>query len=122
NKTFNDLEFRDELKNILRVEYPRQKEKLIQFSSNWPKEEKEQLKIIFNRIETLFKVYRNEIMDQLNSIEAYEDPNIYMMARLPFEDSEISIKTIYKNLNSLIDAKQQNASQEVEAMFSALNV
>jgi serine phosphatase RsbU (regulator of sigma subunit)/HAMP domain-containing protein len=122
NKTFNDLEFREELKNILRVEYPRRKEKLNAFATNWPKEEKDQLKIIFNRIETLFKVYQNEIMDQLNTLEAYEDPNIYMMARLPFEDSEISIKTIYKNLNSLIDAKQQNAKQEVEAMFSALNV
>jgi serine phosphatase RsbU (regulator of sigma subunit) len=121
NKSFNDIEFRNELKNIILVEYLKKKEILIEFSKIWPKEEKAQLKIIFNRIETLFKVYQHEIMDQLNTAEAYEDPNIYMMARLPFEDSEISIKTIYKNLNSLIAAKQHLAKKEVNAMFSSLD-
>jgi serine phosphatase RsbU (regulator of sigma subunit) len=121
NKSFNDLEFRVELKNIINVEYPKRKAILNEFSQLWTKDEKEQLKIIFSRIETLFKVYENEIMDQLGTIEAYEDPNIYLMARLPYEDSEISIKTIYKNLNSLILHKQKFAEEVKDQMFSSLD-
>jgi len=121
NKSFNDVEFREELKNIINVEYPRKKEILNRFADDWPKDEKEQLKIIFNRIETLFKVYENEIMDQLSTTEAYEDPGIYMMARLPYEDSEISIRTIYKNLNALILHKQQFAEEVKLEMFNSLD-
>ncbi|MCW3077015.1 MAG: hypothetical protein JWO32_1624 [Bacteroidetes bacterium] len=117
NKSFNDVEFRNELKTIIAVEYPKQKKSLVKLSLNWNPEEKEQLRIIFGRIETLFKVYQNEIINQLNSTEAYEDANILMMARLPYEDSEVSIKTIYKNLNNLIAAKQSSAATEQEEMF-----
>ncbi len=121
NKSFNDVEFRDELKSIIHNEYPKKKEILNEFSKLWEKDEKEQLKIIFSRIETLFKVYQHEIMDQLSTAEAYEDPSIYMIARLPYEDSEISIKTIYKNLNSLILHKQQFAEEVKDQMFNSLD-
>ncbi len=121
NKSFNDIEFRDELKKIISEEYPKKKQILNEFATLWNKEEKEQLKIIFNRIETLFKVYQSEIMEQLATADAYEDPNIYMMARLPYEDSEISIKTIYKNLNSLIHHKQNFAEEVKEEMLSSLD-
>ncbi|MGZ4044241.1 MAG: SpoIIE family protein phosphatase [Bacteroidia bacterium] len=121
NKSFNDIEFREELKNIISVEYPKQKKSLQKLSQNWNVEEKDQLRIIFGRIETLFKVYQNEIISQLNSTEAYEDANILMMARLPYEDSEVSIKTIYKNLNSLIAAKQASAATEQIEMFKKFN-
>src|SRR3954469_14132214 len=60
NHSFNDVEFREELKNIISIEYPKKKASLIERSQLWSKDEKEQLKIIFNRIETLFKVYQNE--------------------------------------------------------------
>lgn len=121
NKSFNDVEFRQELKNIIAVEYPRQKKSLQKLSQNWNADEKEQLRIIFGRVETLFKVYQNEIISQLNSTEAYEDASILMMARLPYEDSEISIKTIYKNLNTLIAAKQASAATEQVEMFKKFN-
>lgn len=121
NKSFNDVEFREELKNIINVEYPKKKQILNEFATLWNKEEKDQLKIIFSRIETLFKVYQSEIMEQLSTAEAYEDPNIYLMARLPYEDSEISIRTIYKNLNALILHKQNFAEEVKEEMFSSLD-
>jgi serine phosphatase RsbU (regulator of sigma subunit) len=121
NKSFNDVEFREELKNIISVEYPRQKKSLQKLSQNWTEKEKEQLRIIFGRVETLFKVYQNEIISQLNSTEAYEDASILMMARLPYEDSEISIKTIYKNLNTLIAEKQSSAATEQVEMFKKFN-
>ena len=121
NKSFNDIEFRDELKSIIRAEYPNKKKLLQALSETWSVDEKTQLRVIFGRVETLFKVYQNEIIEQLNSAEAYEDPNIYMMARLPYEDSEVNIKTIYRNLNSLIAFKQEAAEKVKEDMFKSFN-
>lgn len=121
NKSFNDIEFRDELKNIIAVEYPKQKASLLKLSQNWNAEEKNALKVIFGRVETLFKVYQNEIISQLNSTEAYEDASILMMARLPYEDSEVNIKTIYRNLNTLIAAKQSSAAEVQKEMFKKFN-
>jgi serine phosphatase RsbU (regulator of sigma subunit)/HAMP domain-containing protein len=121
NKSFNDVEFRDELKNIILKEYPQKKSSLTELSKLWTEEEKEQLKVIFTRIETLFKIYQGEIMGQLNTADAYEDPSIYMMVRLPFEDSELSIKTIYNNLTTLITLKQNFAEQVKQEMFSSLD-
>lgn len=121
NKSFNDVEFREELKSIILTEYPKQKASLLKLSKNWNDEEKRQLRVIFGRVETLFKVYQNEIISQLNSTEAYEDANIYMLARLPYEDSEVNIKTIYKNLNILIAAKQASAATVQEEMFKKFN-
>lgn len=121
NKSFNDIEFRDELKNIISSEYPKKKGILNEFSSSWSKEEKEQLTIIFNRIESLFKLYQSEIIGQLNTPEAYDDPNIYMLARIPYEESEGNIKIIYKNLNSLIALKQKFAENVTQEMFSSIN-
>jgi len=121
NKSFNDVEFRDELKNIIRIEYPQKKKLLQALSESWSVDEKTQLRVIFGRVETLFKVYQNEIIEQLNSLQAYEDPNIYMMARLPYEDSEVNIKTIYRNLNSLIAYKQEAAEKVKDGMFKSFN-
>ncbi len=121
NKSFNDVEFRDELKNIIRIEYPQKKKLLQALSESWSVDEKTQLRVIFGRVETLFKVYQNEIIGQLNSLQAYEDPNIYMMARLPYEDSEVNIKTIYRNLNSLIAYKQEAAEKVKDDMFKSFN-
>jgi serine phosphatase RsbU (regulator of sigma subunit)/HAMP domain-containing protein len=121
NKSFNDIEFRDELKNIIHKEYPRKKAILTEFSKDWSEEEKSQLKVIFLKIEALFKLYQSEIIDQLNSPEAYDDPSIYMVARMPYEESEVNIKIIYKNLNSLIDLKQKFAVSVTEEMFSSIS-
>ena len=121
NKSFNDIEFRDELKNTILVEYPQKKKLLQALSETWSVDEKTQLRVIFGRVETLFKVYQNEIIGQLNSLQAYEDPNIYMMARLPYEDSEVNIKIIYRNLNSLIAFKQEAAEKVKDEMFKSFN-
>jgi len=121
NKSFNDVDFREELKSIITSEYPKRKARLTELSQLWTKDEKEQLKTIFSRVETLFKVYQNDIMDALSTTEAYEDPNIYMLARLPYEDSEIRIKTIYELLTTLIVSKQRFAEDVKEEMFESLD-
>src|SRR4051812_43912652 len=52
NKSFNDMEFRVELKNIINVEYPKKKNSLQKLSLNWPSPERNELNKIFTRIET----------------------------------------------------------------------
>ncbi len=121
NKSFNDVEFRTELERIIKKDYPTKKNHLIVLSAIWTPNENQKLKVLFNQIESLFVIYQEEIMDQLSTADAYEDPNIYMMARLPFEDSETSIQAIYKNLNELISIKQKFAELEIKTMFSSLD-
>ncbi len=121
NKSFNDVEFRTELERIIKKDYPTKKNHLIVLSAIWTPNENQKLKVLFNQIEALFVIYQEEIMDQLSTADAYEDPNIYMMARLPFEDSETSIQAIYKNLNELISIKQKFAELEIKTMFSSLD-
>lgn len=121
NKSFNDVEFRTELERIIKKDYPTKKNHLIVLSAIWTPNENQKLKVIFNQIEALFVIYKEDIMQQLSTADAYEDPNIYMMARLPFEDSETSIQVIYKNLNDLISIKQKFAELEIKTMFSSLD-
>ncbi len=121
NKSFNDIDFRDELKKIISTDYPRKKAILKEFSGLWTDEEKKQLDVIFTRVEDLFDLYQTQIINALNSPEAYDDPNIYMLALIPYEESDGSIKIIYKNLNSLITLKQKFAAKTTNEMFVSIN-
>lgn len=121
NKSMNDLAFRDELRKIISVEYPAIRVELTQLSGDWTEKEKEKLKLIFDQVETLFDLYKDEIMSQLVTTASYEDPTIYLMARLPYETSEESIKVIYKNLNDLIQNKQEFAKNVTQEMFHSFD-
>lgn len=121
NKSFNDLQFRDELRNIIKEEYPRKRELLVSYSKNWTEDEKAQLGAIFNKIDTLFMVYTAEIMGPLNSLEAYEDASIIMLAVNTYEDSETRIKRIYNRLNDLISVKKKFADNVKDEMFESLD-
>jgi serine phosphatase RsbU (regulator of sigma subunit)/HAMP domain-containing protein len=120
NPSFNDIDFRNELKSILAKEYPKKKDLLTVYSKEWTTGDQEQLFVIFKKIETLFKLYQSEIIDQLSTPEAYNDPNIYLLARIPYEQSELDIKGIYKNLNTLIDSKEKFTTQVTDEMFSSI--
>lgn len=121
-KTFNDMEFRQELKNIINVEYPKKRASLLRLSEDWSSEERKKLNLTFDQIQALFTVYQTEIMDQLNSIEMYTDAGIYYMTLIPYENSEISVKEIYKNLTELITAKQNAAVDTTQDMFRSFNI
>lgn len=121
NKSMNDVAFRDELRKIISVEYPEIRVELTQLSGDWTEKEKEKLKFIFDQVETLFNLYKDEIMSQLVTTASYEDPGIYLMARIPYELSEESIKGIYKNLNELIQDKQEFAKSVTLEMFHSFD-
>jgi serine phosphatase RsbU (regulator of sigma subunit) len=122
NKSMNDSEFRDELRNIINIDYPKNKETLIKLSEDWTPEEKDKLKIVFEKVEALFVVYENDIMSQLVNIASYEDPTIYLIARDNYDDIEVSIKVIYRNLNILIEDKQKYALDVTQAMYNSFDL
>ena len=121
NKSFNDVEFRTELERIIKKDYKTKKNHLIVLSAIWTPNENQKLKIIFNQIDALFVIYKEDIMQQLSTAEAYEDPLILFLAREGLDNSEISIQSIYKNLNELISIKQKIAELEIKTMFSSLD-
>ncbi|HQQ93585.1 MAG TPA: SpoIIE family protein phosphatase [Bacteroidia bacterium] len=121
NKSLNDQQFRDELRNIIKSEYPKKREVLNTFARNWTEPEKNQLKGIFNKVDTLFQEFEEEIMLPLNSLEAYEDASIIMLAKNQYEDLESHIMVIYSQLSSLISVKKAFADNVKEEMYNALD-
>lgn len=120
-KSFNDVDFRIELKKIIQTEYPKKKEILTEYSKSWSDEEKKQLALIFQRIDNLFKLDQTEIIDQLNSAEAYNDAMIYFLTLSSLEKSEADIKVIYRNLKTLIELRQKFAEGVTQEMYKSIN-
>jgi serine phosphatase RsbU (regulator of sigma subunit) len=118
NKSFNDIDFRDDIRKIIKSDYPHKKAKLSEYAKRWPKEEVDQLHTVFDKTESLFQDYQNDIMNPLSTAEAYDDPTIYFQASFPFQECEENIKEIYKKLDRLIRLKQKSAENETDAMYT----
>jgi serine phosphatase RsbU (regulator of sigma subunit)/HAMP domain-containing protein len=58
-------------------------------------------------------------MTPLNSLEAYEDVSIYFPANDALETAEDNLKLLYKDLNDLIETKQNAAETVKTQMFTA---
>jgi serine phosphatase RsbU (regulator of sigma subunit) len=121
NQSADDDPSKLELRNLINKDYPAIKVHLNELSTNWTFEEKEKLKSILNFSDGLFKLYREDIMSQLNSWESYQDANVGFLVTLPFEDSQEKIKVLYNQLNGLIILKEKNAEETIEKMFKSFN-
>lgn len=109
------------LRKLLKIEYPFLKEKLKLIAFNWNPEEQERIKIILSLVEVMFESYQNDVMLKLNSFEAYNDSNIKFEALLPFEELDVKFNIIHKNLSSLIDKQNSNASDNSNEMLASFN-
>jgi serine phosphatase RsbU (regulator of sigma subunit) len=121
SSTSSDIAFREDLKNIIEKLYPIQKNEILTLSKIWNDEEKKKIKDIFLRIESIFRLYKSDIMSQLMQSEDYQDALKTSIARISFEDSEASLTALYKELNALIEMKQNVAEQVKDDMFSSFN-
>jgi serine phosphatase RsbU (regulator of sigma subunit) len=121
NSSSNDIQFREDLKNLIKNKYPQLRSELVQISKLWKDDEKKKLKEIFTRLELIFKIYENDIMAMLQSSEDYEDLSKVGMARISFEESQISVKQLMKELNMLINNKQSQAENVKTDMFRTFN-
>jgi len=121
NKSMNDMQFRNELNKIIDTEYPEKRSLLNEFATIWTSSEKAELAVIFNKIDTLFRNYKNNIMEPLNSIESYNDDGVIFLAVNDYEESETYIKTIYQKLRGLIELKKNYSESVKDEMFDSLD-
>ncbi len=121
SSTVSDIGFRDDLQNIIGTEYYKQKKELDSLSHDWSDEEKKSLKTILLRIESIFRLYKSDIMSQLVNSEDYQDALKTSIARISYEDSQADLESLYKELNSLILIKQTAAEDVKEDMFKSFN-
>jgi serine phosphatase RsbU (regulator of sigma subunit)/HAMP domain-containing protein len=121
SSTSSDIEFREDLKRIVEVDYLAQKNELLAIAENWTEEEKKKLKGIFLRIESIFRLYKVDIMSQLTQSEDYQDALKTSVARISYEDSQASLTSLYKELNTLIAVKQNMAESVKDDMFKSFN-
>jgi serine phosphatase RsbU (regulator of sigma subunit)/HAMP domain-containing protein len=121
SSTVSDIDFREDLQTIVDVEYFAQKRELDSLSQDWSDDEKKKLKGIFLRIESIFRLYKADIISQLVNSEDYQDALKTSIARISYEDSQASLKSLYEELNSLILIKQSAAENVKEDMFKSFN-
>ena len=121
SSTVSDIDFREDLQTIVDVEYFAQKRELDSLSQDWSVDEKKKIKGIFLRIESIFRLYKADIISQLVNSEDYQDALKTSIARISYEDSQASLKSLYEELNSLILIKQSAAENVKEDMFKSFN-
>lgn len=121
NPTPNSEPFKNELRDLLNKEYPNIKTRIYSLSEDWTKDERDKFKTIVSFTDGLFNVYKNEIMSVLSSFESYGDANLYFTAQFSYDETEEKIKPLYRQLNQLIEQKQNKAKSTTAEMFLSFN-
>jgi serine phosphatase RsbU (regulator of sigma subunit)/F0F1-type ATP synthase assembly protein I len=121
NPSRDDEPFKNELRTLIDKDYPNIKVKITTLSEDWTKDEQEKFKTIVVFTDGLFKVYKTEIMSALSSFESYKDPSVYFVAEFSYGETEEKIKALYRQLNQLIEQKQNKASSTTDEMFKSFN-
>jgi serine phosphatase RsbU (regulator of sigma subunit) len=110
------------LHQLLNSEYPALKARIKKYSVHWSKEEQESIDIILSLTEVMFESYDKDVMQKLNSFEAYNDSNIKFEALIPFEELDVKFHAIHQNLSSLIDKQNSNASDNSNEMLHSFSL
>jgi serine phosphatase RsbU (regulator of sigma subunit)/HAMP domain-containing protein len=112
---------REELKSLISTDYPAKKESIRELSKKWNTSDVKAWRQIISKSDELFVSYQQDIMNQLNSLESYEDVSIYFLAKDALDNAEENLKSLYAHLNKLIESKQKNAESVRDEMFSSFN-
>lgn len=118
----DDIDFKAQHRQLVFKDYPNLKEKLHNLSENWQPSEQEKLREIFGWLDLLFKEHK-KIMNELNGIEAYEDPLIVLMARESVDEGGLNEKNnkVMELLSNLITDQQNLAKESTERMNSSFS-
>jgi serine phosphatase RsbU (regulator of sigma subunit) len=110
------------LHQLLNTEYPALKGRIKKYSVHWNKEEQESIDLIISMIDVMFESYEKQVMQKLNSFEAYNDSNIKFEALIPFEELDVKFHSINQNLSSLIDKQYSNALDNSNEMLDSFGL
>lgn len=122
----DDIDFKARHRQLVFKDYPNLKEKLHKLSENWQTNEQEKLREIFGWLDLLFKEHK-KVMNELNSIESYEDPLIVFMVRESVDEGDLNEKNnkVMDLLSDLITDQQNLAKESTKRMnlsFSELQL
>ncbi len=118
----DDIDFKNQHRQLVFKDYPYLKEKLHKLSENWPPNEQEKLREIFGWLDLLFKEHK-KVMNELNSIESYEDPLIVFIVRESVDEGELNEKheKVMQLLSELISDQQNLAKVSTQKMNTSFN-
>lgn len=118
----DDIDFKTRHRQLVFKDIPNIKDKLQQLSQNWQYNEQEKLKEIFGWLDLLFKEHK-KVMNELNSIESYEDPLIVFMVRESVDEGDLNEKheKVMELLSELITDQQNLAKESTIKMNSSFS-
>jgi len=105
----DDTPEKNELRKMIRSDYPDIKTEIQDISKNWNAEDKNSIRMLFSLIDKQFLSYQVDVMSPLSAWKSYEDPTVKFMVTLPFEESLETSKVIYEHLSILVEKQQKNA-------------
>src|ERR1700741_4033578 len=115
----NEDPFKKELRHLINQEYPRLKTSIDTLSQHWTNDDKEEVKAIFSLTDKLFRYYEDEVMGTITSFSNYDDAQLMFTVRLPFEEIDVKLDIIYKQLFDLIASEKNSAKEVSDEMFTS---
>ncbi len=118
----DDVDFKARHRQLVFKEYPNIKEKLQKLSENWKSNEQEKLREIFGWLDLLLKEHK-KVMNELNSIESYEDPLIVFVVRESVDEGDLNEKNdkVMELLSDIISDQQNLAKASTKRMNSSFS-
>ncbi len=110
------------LRDLIGVEYPEQRGKILELAKSWTPDQEGEIKAVFRRVESLF-ILHQDVMDQLNSMESYDDPMVVFMIQPMVENGEVDEQTnrILGNLEILIESHEENTHDVSNQMLGSFD-
>ena len=110
------------LRDLIGVEYPEQRGKILELAKSWTPDQEGEIKAVFRRVESLF-ILHQDVMDQLNSMESYDDPMVVFMIQPMVENGEVDEQTnrILGNLEILIESHEENTHEVSNQMLGSFD-
>ena len=110
------------LRDLIGVEYPEQRTEILELAKSWTSDQEAEIKSVFTRIESLF-ILHQDVMDQLNSMESYDDPMVVFMIQPMVENGEVDEQTnrILGSLEILIEYHEENTHEVSNEMLGSFD-
>lgn len=110
------------VKRLIEQEYPAVKDGIVKLSSGWSENDRQMITFIFAKCDSLWMM-DNEVMNDLGTLEAYNDPMIVFLTRprVLDEDGDITMATraISDLLDNLIQRQYDAAADKRTEMLAA---
>ncbi len=120
-QTGDDAADKKDLRNLIKFDYPKLKEKIKKYSVNWNAQEQKSINDILTKTEQMFTSYQDDVMSQLNSFDTYDDAGVKFVVQLPFEELNTKSQVICDSLDILTERQATNAKENSTEMLHSFS-